>query len=378
MAVPLFDTSTPLEPLRREIIERLTAVVNDGRYILGPEVQAFEREFADYLGVRHVVGVANGTDALTIALRAAGIGPGDEVVVPSFTFYASAEAIPPTGATPVFCDVDEDTANVTVETIDAVLTPRTKAVIAVDLFGNPAPVQEIAEQTGLTVIEDAAQAAGAVANGRRAGSLGTVATFSFFPSKNLGCFGDGGAIVTDDDAIAESARMLRFHGSRDKITFEEVGYNSRLDELQAAVLRVMLPHLDGWTAGRRAAAAVYEEALGDLVTLPVVALGMEPAWHLYVVRHPDADGLIASLAEVGVQARGYYRTPVHRQPAMAQWGSAIELPATDELARTNLAIPMSPVLSSQQAHEVAAAIRMTIAPLQAPAGSPAGAAPSSG
>jgi dTDP-4-amino-4,6-dideoxygalactose transaminase len=379
MAVPLFDTSTPLEPLRRELIERLTAVVNDGRYILGPEVQAFEREFAEYLGVRHVVGVANGTDALTIALRAAGVGPGDEVIVPSFTFYASAEAIPPTGATPVFCDVEEDTGNLSLETVQAVLTPRTKAVIAVDLFGNPAPVQEIAEQTGLTVVEDAAQAAGATAQGRRAGSLGTAATFSFFPSKNLGCFGDGGAIATDDDAVAEGARMLRFHGSRDKITFEEVGYNSRLDELQAAVLRVLLPHLDAWTAGRRAAAAAYEQAgLGDLVALPSVASGVEPAWHLYVVRHRDPDGLAAALADVGVQARSYYRTPVHRQPAMSRWGAGIELPTTDELARTNLAIPMSPVLSTEQALEVVGAIRAALTPLQAGAGTVAGATSSNG
>jgi dTDP-3-amino-3,4,6-trideoxy-alpha-D-glucose transaminase len=362
MAVPLFDTSTPLEPLRREIVERLTAVVEDGRFILGPEVQAFEREFAEYLGVGQVVGVANGTDALTIALRAAGVGPGDEVVVPSYTFYASAEAIPPTGATPVFCDVDEDTGNVTAETVRAALTPRTKAVIAVDLFGNPAPIQEIADETGLPVIEDAAQAAGASAHGRRAGSLGTAATFSFFPSKNLGCFGDGGAIATDDEAIADAARMLRFHGSRDKVTFEKVGYNSRLDELQATILRVLLPQLDDWTAGRRAAARAYEEAgLGELVTLPAFADGIEPAWHLYVVRHSNADGLGSALAEAGVEARGYYRTPVHRQPAMAQWGGGIELPVTDELARTNLAIPMNPMLSAGQAREVTEAIRAALA-----------------
>ena len=266
----------PLEPLQGEIIERLTAVVRGGRFILGPEVQAFEREFADYLGVGHVVGVANGTDALTIALRAAGVGPGDEVVVPSYTFYASAEAIPPTGATPVFCDVDLETGNVTLESVTAAITPRTKAVIAVDLFGNPAPVLELREQTGLVVIEDAAQAAGASSDGKRAGSLGTAATFSFFPSKNLGCFGDGGAIATDDERIAETARMLRFHGSKDKTTFEKVGYNSRLDELQAGILRVLLPHLDAWTEGRRAAARAYEQAgLGELVALPAVAPAAE-------------------------------------------------------------------------------------------------------
>jgi dTDP-3-amino-3,4,6-trideoxy-alpha-D-glucose transaminase len=376
MAVALFDTTTPLEPLRQEIIERLAAVVRGGRYILGPEVEAFEREFADYLGVGHVVGVANGTDALTIAMRAAGVGPGDEVVVPSFTFYASAEAIRPTGATPVFCDVDEGTANLTPETVRAVLTPHTKAIIAVDLFGNPAPVGELREQTGLTVIEDAAQAAGAVAHGRRAGSLGTLATFSFFPSKNLACFGDGGAIATDEDRLAENARMLRFHGSKNKVTFEEVGYNSRLDELQAAVLRVMLRHLDEWAEGRRAAARAYEQAgLGDLVAMPLAAPGAEPAWHLYVVRHPDPDGLIAELDNAGVQARGYYRTPVHRQPAMAPWGHAAELPATEELARTNLALPMSPVLSSGQAREVVDAVRAASALESASRASAPGLAP---
>lgn len=371
MPVALFDTSTPLEPLWPQIIARLTAVMHAGRYILGPEVKAFESEFADYLGVAHVVGVANGTDALTIALRAAGVGPGDEVIVPSFTFYASAEAIVPTGATPVFCDVDVDTANVTIETVRAALTPRTKAIVAVDLFGNPAPVTEIREQTGLVVVEDAAQAAGAASLGRRAGSLGTVSTFSFFPSKNLPCFGDGGAIATDDEHIAERARILRFHGSRDKATFEQVGYNSRLDEVQAAFLRVLLPHLDTWTAGRRRAAEHYGECgLGDLADLPGVSAEVEPAWHLYVVRHPHADRLAAELAQVGIEARGYYRTPVHRQPAMRSWGAGVELPATEELAATNLAIPMSPVLTRDQATEVVGAIEAASGSLSIASGIP--------
>jgi dTDP-4-amino-4,6-dideoxygalactose transaminase len=360
--VPLFDTSTPLEPLRAELRARVAAVIDDGCYILGPDVHAFEREFADYLGVAHVVGVANGTDALTIALRAAGVGPGDEVVVPSFTFYASAEAIPPTGATPVFCDVDPDSRNVTLQTVQAVLTSHTKAIIAVDLFGNPAPVRELRAELGLPVIEDAAQAAGASVHGRRAGSLGTAATFSFFPSKNLGCFGDGGAIATDDERIAEQARMLRFHGSRDKSTFEQVGYNSRLDTIQAAVLRVLLGHLDAWTAGRVAAAQAYEQAgLGKLVGTPAASAAVQPAWHLYVVTHPRAICLEATLAQAGVQARGYYRIPVHRQPAMARWASGVQLPATDELARTNLALPMSPVLAPEQAQQVTAAIAAALA-----------------
>lgn len=332
-------------------------VIDDGRYILGPDVEAFERELAEYLGVTHVVGVANGTDALTIALRAVGVGPGDEVVVPSFTFYASAEAIPPTGAVPVFCDVDGDSRNVTVDTVRAALTPRTKAIVAVDLFGNPCPAHELREELGLPVVEDAAQAAGASVGGRRAGSLGTVATFSFFPSKNLGCFGDGGAIATDDEQIAKQARMLRFHGSRDKSTFEDVGYNSRLDTIQAAVLRVLLPHLDAWTQGRQAAAHAYEQAgLGELVHIPRVCDGVLPAWHLYVVSDPEADRLVAALKDSGIEARGYYRTPIHRQPAMARWAKGVRLPVTDELAKTNLALPMSPVLTAEQAQAVTTAL----------------------
>ncbi len=361
MAVPLFDTKTPLAPLRDEIDAAIRAAVDDGRFILGPNVAAFEEELAAHCGAAHAVGVANGTDALTIALRAMGVGPGDEVVVPSFTFYASAEAIPPTGARPVFCDVEPDTMMVSAETVRAVLTPRTKAVIAVHLFGNVAPVAEI-EALGVPVLEDAAQAAGSTLDGKRAGALGTAATFSFFPSKNLGAFGDGGAIVTSDDAIAERVRMLRFHGSHDKVTYEHVGYNSRLDELQAAILRVQLPELDGWADGRRAAGRAYEEAgLGDVVTLPVATPGAAPAWHLYVVRSERVDDLADALKSAGVGFKAYYRVPIHRQPAMRELAGGVELPATDELARTHLAIPMSPVLTPAQAEEVAAAARSVLA-----------------
>ena len=355
MRVPLFDTHTPLAPLRGEIDAKLAEVIDGSRFILGPEVAAFESEFAAYVGAPHAIGVANGTDAITLALRAMGVGPGDEVVVPSFTFYASAEAIPLTGARPVFCDVDPETFCVTADTVRAALTPRTKAVVAVHLFGNVAPVGEI-EALGVPVLEDAAQAAGSRSPEGRPGSLGTAATFSFFPSKNLGAFGDGGAVTTRDDAVAERVRMLRFHGSRDKQTFELVGHNSRLDELQAAILRVQLPHLDGWADGRRAAAAHYEAAgLGELVDLPR-ALG-EPAWHLYVVRHARADELAAALKAAGVGHKAYYRVPAHLQPAMRAYRPAAELPGTDEAARTHLAIPMSPVLSREQAADVAAAVR---------------------
>lgn len=331
-------------------------MLDSERYILGPEVEAFESEFASYCGAGQAVGVANGTDAITIALRAMGVGPGDEVVVPSFTFYASAEAIPPTGARPVFCDIDPDTYCITAETVRAVLTPRTKAVIAVHLFGNVAPVAEI-EALGVPVLEDAAQAAGSTCEQGRPGGLGTAATFSFFPSKNLGCFGDGGIITTSDEQVAERARMLRFHGSRDKVDFELVGYNSRLDELQAAVLRVQLPHLDALADGRRQAGEHYRQAgLGELADLPHPLPGSAPAWHLYVIGHDRVADVEAALKRAGIGHKGYYRTPVHRQAAMSEWGAGVELPATERAAARHLAIPMSPVLTREQVDEVVAGI----------------------
>lgn len=354
--IRLFDTEAMLAPLREAVQERVLRVIEAGRFVLGPEVEAFEYELAAYLGVRHVIGVANGTDAITIALRALGVQAGDEVVVPSFTFYATAEAVVTAGARPVFCDVDKETRNVTAQTVRRALTPDTKAIVAVDLFGCPAPVSELRELE-LPVLEDAAQALGASLNGTHAGALGDAATISFYPSKNLGALGDGGAIATDDDGVAELARALRFHGSQDKRHFEYVGYNSRLDELQAAILRVLLPHLDGWARGRRDAAEAYlASGLAEHVGLPAIPAGAEPAWHLYVVTHPRADELIRSLGEQGVQARGYYRTPLHRQPAMAPWSAGVELPVTEELGRTNLALPMSPVLGAKRAGEVVAAL----------------------
>jgi dTDP-3-amino-3,4,6-trideoxy-alpha-D-glucose transaminase len=356
VGVPLFDPATPLAGLRRRLGQAIDEVLDRGQYILGPEVGAFEEELAAYLGSGHAVGVANGTDALTIALRALGVGPGDDVVVPSFTFYASAEAIPPTGARPVFCDVDAETYCVTPDTVRAALTPRTKAVIAVDLFGNVAPVLEI-EALGVPVIEDAAQAIGSTAPDGRAAALGTLATLSFYPSKNLGAFGDGGAVTTADAGLAERVRMLRFHGSRDKVTYEQVGYNSRLDELQAAILRVQLPELERWAAHRHGVGEWYAQSgLDELVTLQSVPAGTRPAWHVYVVRHSRADELLDALNAAGIGARAYYRTPLHRQPAMAALAGA-ELPVTDELARTHLALPVSAAMRRDQVDEVVAAVR---------------------
>lgn len=358
MAVPLFDTDTPLAPLLPEIIARVTEVIEQGQFILGPEVSAFEAELAAYVGAEHAIGVANGTDALAIALRALGVKPGDDVVVPALTFYASAEAIASIGATPVFCDVDHDTRNVTAETVTAALTPNTTAILAVDLFGLPAPIPEITAATGLPVLEDAAQAIGASLAGTKAGVLGDIGTFSFYPSKNLGAFGDGGAIVTNDAELAETVRALRFHGSRDKQSFELVGYNSRLDEIQAAILRILLPHLDSWAHGRRRAAAAYEAAgMAALVNLPVTPADTVAAWHLYVVDHPRADELRRVLNDAGIQARAYYRTPLHRQPAMAPYVPAgLELPVTEALSAEILALPISPVLSDAQAREVVTAL----------------------
>ena len=351
MAVPLFASS--LDRYMPRLTEKLGEVLRGGRYVLGPEVEAFEREFADYLGVCHCVGVANGTEAITIGLRALGVRPGDEVVCPSFTFYATVEATVNAGAKPVYCDVDPETFCATLETVRAAITPRTRAILPVHLFGNVAAIPELRE-LGVPVLEDSAQAAGATLHGARAGALGDAATFSFFPSKNLPCLGDGGAIVTNDDQVAARARRLRFHGSDDKTTFVEVGYNSRLDELQAAALRVLLPELDGWNDARRRTAAAYEEAgLGAHVALPSPTPGAKPVHHLYVVRHERAGALQAALEARGVAARGYYRRPAHRQPATERFARAgLALPGTDEAARTHLALPMGTELSGEAVHEV--------------------------
>ena len=360
MAIPLFDIDTPRQRLRDRLVRAATQTVDEGRFILGPEVAAFEREFADYLGIEHVVGVANGTDALTIALRAMGVGPGDDVIVPAFTFYASAEAIPPTGARPVFCDIDPETMMLTPETVHAALTPATKAVIAVHLFGNVAPIREI-EALGVPVLEDTAQAAGSTGPDGRPGALGTAATFSFFPSKNLGCLGDGGAIATSRQEIADYARMLRFHGSRDQQTWETIGYNSRLDEIQAAFLRVQLPELDGWARGRCTAAANYERAgLGELVSLPTPTPGATAAWHLYVIRTDHVAAISAGLTAADIGNRAYYTRPIHRHPAMAPYVAGVELPMTDALASTHLAIPMNPFLTEEQAVEVTRCVERSL------------------
>jgi dTDP-4-amino-4,6-dideoxygalactose transaminase len=359
--IPLFDTPSVIADLRPELDERIRAVVDSGRFILGPELQSFEHEFASYLGVEHVVGVGNGTDALRLALLALGIGPGDDVVVPSFTFYASVEPIIHAGARPVFCDVDPETFCASRETIERALTPATKAVVAVHLFGMPAPLDEIiplARERGIAVVADAAQAAGAQLGGRRIGTLADVAMFSFFPSKNLFCLGDGGAIATNDATVADRVRLLRHHGSRDKHTFTLVGFNSRLDEIQAAVLRAVLPKLDDLNARRRALAAAYAEAgVAEHFAPQRGPDRAEPAYHLYVGRVEAPDDCSRRLDALGIEARSYYRVPVHRQPGMARYGEGLELPGTEEAAATSLALPMGPTYGAETARAVVDALR---------------------
>jgi dTDP-3-amino-3,4,6-trideoxy-alpha-D-glucose transaminase len=333
--IPLVDVRAQYEPLLPRIREAIDGVLESGEFILGPNVAAFEREAADYLGVREAVGVANGTDALVLVLDALGVGTGDEVICPAFTFYATAEAVARRGATPVFAEVDATTMNLDPEDVGARITGRTKAIIAVHLFGRPAPLAELT-QLGVPVIEDAAQAFGSPEIAR----TGVASTFSFYPTKNLFAIGDGGLVSTDDPELAERVRMLRFHGSRDKVDFELLGYNSRLDELQAAVLRLFLAELDGWVAQRREAAVRYAElGLAEACDLPEDEPGH--AYHLFVCRSPERDRIRAALQEAGIGSAAYYSTPLHLQPALAYLGyEQGSLPATEQLARENFSVPL--------------------------------------
>jgi dTDP-4-amino-4,6-dideoxygalactose transaminase len=359
-AIPLFAHRPVLEPLLPQVAERQRAVLESGRYVLGPELEEFEREFAAYVGRRHCVGVANGTEALTIAVRALGIEPGGEVIVPAFTFFATAEAVVNAGARPTFADIDLATNCITARTVEGLIGPRTRAIIPVHLFGNPAPMAELSELAGshrLLVVEDAAHAAGARLEGRRAGALGDAACFSFYPGKPLGAFGAAGALLTEDDEVAAAARRLRDHGSAERWVHTEVGFNSRLDELQAAALRVVLPHLDAWTAARRRVASQYAEAgLGELVTLPPETAGAEPAYHLYVIRTPQRDRVSRALEAAGIESRAYYTPALHRQPAMGPYVRDGSLPAAERLADEGLALPMGPALDEEAVRAVTAAV----------------------
>ncbi len=366
MAVPLMDLRGQWEPLHDQITAAVGDVIKSGVFILGPNVKAFEAETAADLGVAHAVGVANGTDALILALRAHGIGPGDEVICPAYTFYSTPESIAAAGATPVFADIEATTYQLDPASVEAAVTERTKAIMAVHLFGHPAPMRElraIADAHGLLLIEDAAQSYGASLDGVRCGAIGDIATFSFFPTKNLGGFGDGGLVTTNDAEAAERVRELRFHGSKDKRTFTQIGMNSRLDELQAAILRVLLPELAGWNRLRQEAAARYDElGLGRFVELPGTAPGADPIYHLYVVRCQDREAIQGALKAAEVGSVVYYDTPHHLQPVFAHLGYAVgSLPETERASRECLALPMYPTLPPADQQALVAALEAAFA-----------------
>jgi dTDP-3-amino-3,4,6-trideoxy-alpha-D-glucose transaminase len=353
--IPLVDVRAQYAPLVPRLKQAFADVLESGRFILGPNVTAFEQEAAAYLGVEQTIGVANGTDALVLVLEALEIGPGDEVICPAFTFYATAEAIARCGATPVFADVDPVTMNLDPADTAGRVTSRTKAIMPVHLFGRPGPLGELAE-LGLPLIEDAAQAFGAPGIAR----TGVASTFSFFPTKNLFALGDGGLVAATDAEIGERVRMLRFHGSRDKVTFDHVGTNSRLDEIQAAVLRIFLGELDRWTALRRRAAARYAElGLGELVELPADEPGH--VYHLFVCRSPERDRIRAALTAAEIGNAQYYLPPLHLQPALRSLGYRPgSLPSTEAVAADNFSVPLWAGIAAEQQERVVDVVRSAV------------------
>lgn len=362
MKIPFLDLGAAYRELKPEIDAAVSRVLESGWYILGPEVEAFEAEWAAYCEANHTVGVANGLDALTLALRALDIGPGDEVIVPSNTYIATWLAVSGVGATPVPVEPDTATHNIDPARIAAAITPATRAILPVHLYGQPAdldPILALARQHGLAVIEDAAQAHGARYKGRRIGAHGDVVCWSFYPGKNLGALGDGGAVTTNRADLADRIRVLRNYGSRLKYVNEVQGVNSRLDPIQAAVLRAKLLHLDAWTDRRRAIAAAYAEGLRySGLILPHVPDWADPVWHLYVVRSPDRDGLQKWLAAAGVGTLIHYPIPPHMQAAYADLGLAPEaLPLARQLAGEVLSLPMGPQLATADTGRVIAAVR---------------------
>lgn len=357
MSIPFLELKPTYDELKNEIDTSVLAVLDRGWYLLGEEITAFEEEFARFIGVKHCIGVGNGLDALTISLRAAGIGEGDEVLVPSNTFIASWLAITYAGARPVPVEPDSATYNIDPNRIEQMIGNKTKAILPVHLYGQPAdmdPIMDIAERYGLVVIEDAAQAHGCYYKGKKAGTFGAAAGWSFYPGKNLGAFGDGGAVTTNDDKLAEQIRALRNYGSRVKYVHELQGFNSRLDEIHAAVLRVKLRSLDEWNARRKAIAKAYLSGLeaGELI-VPHVPDWADPVWHLFVIRHPERDQLQQFLDERGVKTVIHYPVPPHLQGAYKHLGmDEGSLPLTERLHREVLSLPIGPHLGSDEVQQV--------------------------
>ena len=355
MQIPLIDVKAQYEPLMPELEARFREILGSGQFIRGPHYYAFQEEAAAFLGVSKTIGVANGTDAIVIVLDAMGIGPGDEVICPAFTFYATAESIARRGATPVFADIDPVTLNLDPEDVAAKITDRTRAIMPVHLFGRPAAMDELAT-LGVPLIEDAAQAFGAPG----VAQVGQVSTFSFFPTKNLFCLGDGGLVATSDEGLADRVKVLAFHGSRDKTDFDFVGYNSRLDELQAGMLRIFLQQLDGWNRGRREAAARYAElGLGELVELPQDEPGH--IYHLFVCRSPERDRIRSALSEAKIGSATYYTTPLHLQPALRFLGyEPGSLPESERVAEVNFSVPLWPGIPVEAQERVVEVVRSAV------------------
>lgn len=363
--IPLVDLKAQYGPLEEQIRKAWDGVLASMQLFLGPNVRAFEQEFAQYCGVEHAIGVGDGTSAIQLALRAAEIGPGDEVITVSHTFIATGEAILLAGATPVFVDIDPQTLLMDVSQVEAQITPRTRAILPVHLYGQCVdmdPLLDIARRHNLLVIEDACQAHGAEYKGRKAGSLGDMAAFSFYFTKNLGAYGEGGMVTTRNGDLAKRIRMLRDHGSEKRYYHEFLGTNGRLDELQAAALRVKLPHLDEWNAQRRANAEVYRQGLKDVaVTLPFDAPGTTPVYHLYVIRTPQREGLRAHLNECGIGTGIHYPVPIHQQQVYAKLGLPIpSLPVTEQAVTEILSLPMYADLKSDQIERVTTEIKRFI------------------
>lgn len=362
--IPMVDLKNQYIQLKDEIDQGLQEALHNCAFVLGPNVHGFEKECAEYLGVKHAIGCASGTDALHLALLAAGIGEGDEVITSAFTFIATAEAIRYVGAKPVFVDIDPKTFNITPEAIEKAITAKTVAVMPVHLFGQPCDmprIQTLCDKHGLKIVEDCAQSFGASINGKQTGSLGLSAGFSFFPSKNLGGYGDGGLVTTDSDEIAQKVKVLRNHGSEVRYYHDVIGYNSRLDELQAVILRVKLKRIDQFNAGRRRAAHLYSELMADLpVETPCEdGIGVH-VYHQYTLLSDRRETIMAALQKAGIACAVYYPVPLHRQKVFAEDCRGVSLPVTEAVAQRCLSLPIFPELEEAQVREIVSVIRAAL------------------
>jgi dTDP-4-amino-4,6-dideoxygalactose transaminase len=356
----MVDLKTQYHNLKAEIDQAVIGAIESTQFILGPNVTAFEQETAAYLGAAHAVSCASGTDALQLAILAAGIKPGDEVITSPFTFIATAEAICYAGATPVFVDIDPKTFNIDPALIEAAITPRTKAIIPVHLFGQPAdmtPIKTLCEKHGLLLIEDCAQSFGAAINGTMTGTIGSLGCFSFFPSKNLGCYGDGGLITCATAELAEEIKVLRNHGSKVRYHHSVIGYNSRLDDIQAAILRIKLAHIDEFNTGRRRVAHLYSELLKDIVTVPFEDGKGVHVYHQYTLLTDRRDVIMAKLSEQQISSAVYYPIPLHRQDVFAEAYASVSLPVAERVAASCMSLPVYPEMPEESVRLVAKTIR---------------------